>query len=59
MPLPNCLAASLTLSLALTTTAHADEGMWMPSQMPELAKPLHEAGFQGDPQTLAEVTQPP
>lgn len=29
MPLPNCLATSLTLGLALT--AHADEGMWVPS----------------------------
>ncbi|MBB5943393.1 S46 family peptidase [Xanthomonas sp. 3307] len=59
MPIPAKLAASLTLSLALTATAQADEGMWMPSQMPELAEPLHAAGFQGDPQALAEVTQPP
>ncbi|MCW0459364.1 Dipeptidyl aminopeptidase BII [Xanthomonas sacchari] len=59
MSLPNRLTAAFTLSLALTTTAQADEGMWMPSQMPELAKPLREAGFQGDPQTLAALTQPP
>ncbi|WP_369915059.1 S46 family peptidase [Xanthomonas sp. NCPPB 3005] len=59
MSKPNALAASLTLGLALTATAHADEGMWMPSQLPELAKPLREAGFRGDPRDLAAVTQPP
>ncbi|MCC4595884.1 S46 family peptidase [Xanthomonas campestris pv. phormiicola] len=59
MPVPCPLAASLTLSLALTATAHADEGMWMPSQLPELAKPLREAGFRGNPSDLAAVTQPP
>lgn len=58
MPVPNSLAASLTLSLALTATAHADEGMWMPSQLSELAKPLRDAGFRGDPRDLAAVTQP-
>ena len=59
MPAPSKLAASLTLGLALTATAHADEGMWMPSQLPELAKPLREAGFRGDSRDLAAVTQPP
>ncbi|KAA8920917.1 hypothetical protein CEK64_04850 [Xanthomonas sontii] len=54
MPVPNSLIASLTISLALTATATAlaDEGMWMPSQMPELVKPMREAGFQDDPQAL-------
>src|SRR5688572_18539299 len=51
--------ACLTLSLALSATARADEGMWMPSQLPELATPLREAGFRGDPRDLAAVTQPP
>jgi len=56
----NILAASLTLGLALTATATAtpDEGMWMPSRLKELAKPLHEARFR-DPRDLAAVTQPP
>ncbi|MBN6149231.1 S46 family peptidase [Xanthomonas sp. AmX2] len=51
--------ACLTLSLALSATARADEGMWMPSQLPELATPLRKAGFRGDPRDLAAVTQPP
>jgi hypothetical protein len=59
MLLPTNLAASLALSLALTATAYADEGMGMPSQLPELAKPQREAGFRGDPRDLAAVTQPP
>jgi len=31
----------------------------MPSQLRDLAKPLREAGFRGDPRDLAAVTQPP
>ena len=31
----NTLAAALALGLA--ATAHADEGMWMPTQLPDLA----------------------
>jgi hypothetical protein len=49
----------LALSVALVLPAHADEGMWMPSQLPELAKPLRAAGFEGKPGMLADVTQPP
>ncbi|MEJ1097731.1 MULTISPECIES: S46 family peptidase [unclassified Pseudoxanthomonas] len=49
----------LALSVAFALPAHADEGMWMPSQLPELAKPLRSAGFEGDPASLADVTQPP
>lgn len=49
-----------TLALALVAgTAHADEGMWMPSQLPQLATQLKAAGFKGDPARLADVTQPP
>ena len=36
--------AILTLALALAGgAAHADEGMWMPSQLPQLAKELKAA----------------
>ena len=42
-----------------TLSIHADEGMWMPSQLPQLAKPLRDAGFKGDPKTLADVTAAP
>ncbi|WP_064746166.1 S46 family peptidase [Lysobacter antibioticus] len=50
----------LALSLALcATAAQADEGMWMPSQLPEIARQLRAAGFQGDPADLAELTRAP
>jgi len=49
----------LALGIALALPAHAYEGMWMPSQLPELAKPLREAGFEGDPASLADLTKPP
>lgn len=55
----NRLAASLALGLALSASAHADEGMWMPSQLPQLADTLRQAGFRGDPGELADVTRPP
>ena len=58
-PIRHTLTASLALGLALNTAARADEGMWMPSQLPQLAKPLREAGFRGDPRELAEVTRAP
>ncbi|WP_447940956.1 S46 family peptidase [Pseudoxanthomonas mexicana] len=51
--------SALALGVALALPAHADEGMWMPSQLPQLAKPLREAGFKGDPKTLADVTAAP
>ena len=51
------LAASL--ALLLSSTARADEGMWMPTQLPALSEQLREAGFRGNPQDLADVTQAP
>ncbi|MGO4776115.1 S46 family peptidase, partial [Lysobacter sp. 2RAB21] len=50
----------LALSLALcATAAQADEGMWMPSQLPDIARQLRAAGFKGDPSDLAELTRAP
>lgn len=49
----------LALGIAMALPAHAYEGMWMPSQLPELAGPLKQAGFAGDPATLADLTKPP
>ncbi|ATE72955.1 S46 family peptidase [Lysobacter capsici] len=50
----------LALSLALcATAAQADEGMWMPSQLPDLARQLRAAGFKGNPNDLAELTRAP
>ncbi len=51
------LAASIAAALA--PSAAANEGMWMPSQMPALAKDLKAAGYTGDPATLANLAAPP
>ncbi|WP_313276053.1 S46 family peptidase, partial [Stenotrophomonas sp.] len=53
------LTAALALGMSLAAAAHANEGMWMPTQLPELARTLKEAGFKGDPKQLADVTAPP
>ena len=45
--------------LAANGQARADEGMWMPSQLPQLAKELRNAGFKGDPKALANLTRHP
>src|SRR5687768_12705931 len=52
------LALTLTLTLCVAS-AHADEGMWMPSQLPEIATQLRAAGFKGDAAGLAELAKPP
>ena len=49
---PSLLALSLTLAAA---GAHADEGMWLPSQLPQIATQLRDAGFEGDPASLADL----
>ena len=52
------LPAAILLSLACGY-AHADEGMWMPSQLPQLTKELKAAGFKGNPADLADLTKHP
>ncbi len=59
MSLRNALPTALAIGLGLAATAQADEGMWMPTQLPDLAEPLAKAGFRGDPAALADVTAPP
>ena len=49
-----CLAV-----LGLFAPAAADEGMWMPQQIPALADRLNAYGFEGDPQTFADLTGQP
>ena len=47
------------LSIAIAffcATAVAQEGMWMPQQIPQLAGTLREKGLQIDPQQLADLT---
>ncbi|WP_243713417.1 S46 family peptidase [Luteimonas terrae] len=53
------VVAALAAGLALSATTHADEGMWMPTQLPDIAKPMREAGFRGRAEALADVTAPP
>src|SRR5688572_13522146 len=55
-------ATRLVLPLATllaTCTAHADEGMWVPQQLPEIAGPLRQAGLRIDPATLADLAGHP
>ena len=48
---PLVLAAALPLA--------ADEGMWMPQQIPALGARLAEMGFSGDPSVFADLTGHP
>ena len=52
------IAATFAITLA-ASAAHADEGMWMPSQLPQLAAQLKAAGFTGDAAQLADVSRAP
>ena len=45
--------------ICLVGTAVADEGMWMPSQLPELAAELEAGGLELDASTLADLTAHP
>lgn len=51
------LAASFLLAAPLLS--RADEGMWMPQQIPELAARLKALGFEGDPKSFADLTGQP
>ena len=53
------ILASALVSTCLLGSALADEGMWMPSQLPAIAAQLKQAGYQGDPAALADLTRPP
>ncbi|MBI3348681.1 MAG: S46 family peptidase [Burkholderiales bacterium] len=46
----------LAVAAALVTTAHADEGMWMPKQLPQIAKALKAGGLALDPAKLNDLT---
>lgn len=49
----------MAVAMAMVPAAQADEGMWMPSQLPDIARQLRAAGFQGNPADLADLTKPP
>ena len=47
------------LSLVAATSAIADEGMWMPQQIPQLAAELRKAGLKIAPSRFADLTGDP
>src|SRR5574343_1320105 len=49
----------IALAILSATAAHADEGMWMPQQLPQVAKQLKAAGLKLDPATLTKLTEFP
>ena len=53
------VAVLIVVTLLLSTVARADEGMWMPQQIPLLAARLQAMGFQGDPKAFADLTGQP
>lgn len=55
--LPFTLACLILVSAA--GSARADEGMWMPQQIPALADRLTAYGFEGDAQAFADLTGQP
>ena len=52
------LAIAAALSVA-SGAAHAAEGMWVPQQLPEISKPLKQAGLKLAPEQLADLTGDP
>lgn len=60
MSAPRRSAAALALGMGMMAGhAGADEGMWLPTQLPQIGTALKQTGFAGDPAALAEVTRPP
>ncbi len=49
----------LALSILPISGLRAEEGMWMPQQIPELASRLKAMGFKGDPKAFADLTGQP
>jgi hypothetical protein len=49
----------LSLAILASFAAHADEGMWMPQQLPQVAQQLKAAGLELDPASLTKLTEFP
>src|SRR5438132_6279691 len=47
------------LAALLTASTYADEGMWMPQQVPQLSAQLQKMGLKIDPQRFADLTGDP
>src|SRR5512138_1882575 len=56
--LPKRLLVAAALLLAVITV-RAEQGMWMPQQIPALAAKLQKLGFAGDPKAFADLTGQP
>ena len=56
IPFKTFVAACL---LSVGAVLSADEGMWMPQQIPDLAAQLKALGFAGDPKAFADLTGQP
>ena len=52
-------AAVATLAATVPGTVRAGEGMWVPQQLPEIARTLKKAGLKLDPDDLADLTGDP
>jgi V8-like Glu-specific endopeptidase len=50
---------TLLMLAILSSVAHADEGMWMPQQLPQVAKQLKAAGLKLNPANLTKLTEFP
>jgi hypothetical protein len=60
LPVESAMRLGMVVALSLCAgVAAADEGMWMPSQLPEIAAQLEAAGFEGRPEELADLTRAP
>ena len=46
----------LSLAILASFAAQADEGMWMPQQLPQVAKQLKADGLKLDPASLTRLT---
>lgn len=53
------LSLSAAAVLAVPSAARAAEGMWVPQQLPEIARSLKKAGLRLDPERLADLTGDP
>jgi len=53
------LTSSFLFFAGLAGAASAEEGMWMPQQIPALADRLRALGFEGDAQAFADLTGQP
>ena len=57
--IPSTLFALSALLLTVAGPAVADEGMWQPSQLPELADELRGLGLEIDPDRMSKLTEHP